>query len=1033
MAKLPGILDLGAVTGAPGRPVGTYDPSGFARGGQAIAAGVQAAGGGVAKLGEGVEAYSLDKNRWEYAQAHADFLSRKIDRDATLATDVNYGPDDSGKTMPERYGADIKDINAKSATLISDPRMRERFTSTTEPVVEQGIKTAEAHARGLENNALVAYVQQQGENFKGKAVSADDDTRAGIVDTYNGLVDGLVAKGARTPTEAVGMKQAWAQQYAVADLHYAFNSGDPRQIEAAIGRLRAQPGSPADITDHILQVEGTGPNPRSSATGAGQFIGSTWLDLIKKNRPDLADGRSDAELLALRADRGLGRDMTEAYRADNEAYLKRQGIAATPGAQYLAHFLGAAGATAVLQADPRQPVADALAKAVGPDKAKAMVEANPEVLRGQLSGSIARWADAKMGGSGGSAGHIYDLIPPPAREQLIGQGLAALHKTEVGDRVAFESGVADDVMAAGRAGELPAQGRSREQFIAEYGYEEGEKRYKTYGENLQLGIDAHAMAGMSAEDRAAMIERYTPQPGEGYVAAAKRQDLLVGVDKSIEAQHAAAEKRANALADAADKLVKERDEDPAAYAIKYLPGVSDSWGKLQDAMNGGTALDPAAAARDYAATTLYEQQRLGVAPDAQTVAPKSYVQSFRKAISAAADSDDATKRTGLIAQVHREAQVWGENWPSVMRQMAPTVQPIVRAIAAGADPVAMTRLLSLPEDENPAKILEEQSETKFKDLTGALNTEMAPFLKSLVGRQRDRDFGAYYGLGKKLAALYIRDGDDASTAAHKAFNALIGDRYEFRDTWRMPKSAGVSADDVQAGVEGAKLAISNGPQIATSLEDAKRDLNLTPQEEALYRRHVDNLTGPGGVDNPDGSRSSLYQAVQEHNGKFYNIPTVWNGKREVEKWTDPNNPERIMDVPNTTALANVTREGWDKFPSYATPEQADERYDKMHTYMERDTARFIEGRKGDPLWRLRLAINDAGVTDNRADSFSKFARGGKWVTSADNSGLNLVYDDKFVRTEDGAPLLMEWADLAKRGTGFRKDTAAGAASSAAGP
>ena len=160
---------------------------------------------------------------------------------------------------------------------------------------------------------------------------------------------------------------------------------------------------------------------------------------------------------------------------------------------------------------------------------------------------------------------------------------------------------------------------------------------------------------------------------------------------------------------------------------------------------------------------------------------------------------------------------------------------------------------------------------------------------------------------------------------------------------------------------------------------------------------------------------------------------MWNGKREVEKWTDPNDPQRIMDVPNKTALANVERAGWDKFPSYATPEQADERYDKMHGYMERDTARFIEGRKADPLWRLRPAINDVGATDSRADSFSKFARDGKWVTSADNSGLNLVYDDRFVRTDDGAPLLMSWDNLAKRGTGFRNDTAAAAATSVAGP
>jgi hypothetical protein len=37
------------------------------------------------------------------------------------------------------------------------------------------------------------------------------------------------------------------------------------------------------------------------------------------------------------------------------------------------------------------------------------------------------------------------------------------------------------------------------------------------------------------------------------------------------------------------------------------------------------------------------------------------------------------------------------------------------------------------------------------------------------------------------------------------------------------------------------------------------------------------------------------------------------------------------------------------------------------------------------------------------------------VTSADNSGLNLVYDDNFVRTEDGKPLFLSWRDLAARG------------------
>lgn len=108
--------------------------------------------------------------------------------------------------------------------------------------------------------------------------------------------------------------------------------------------------------------------------------------------------------------------------------------------------------------------------------------------------------------------------------------------------------------------------------------------------------------------------------------------------------------------------------------------------------------------------------------------------------------------------------------------------------------------------------------------------------------------------------------------------------------------------------------------------------------------HLKNLWGSGGVDNPDGSRSTLLQAVEEHNGRYYNIPTVWNGKIETEKWARPRDG-KVFDIPNKTALKNVERIGWDKFPSYATPEEADERYSKMHEYLERDTSDFFKTKK----------------------------------------------------------------------------------------
>ncbi len=142
------------------------------------------------------------------------------------------------------------------------------------------------------------------------------------------------------------------------------------------------------------------------------------------------------------------------------------------------------------------------------------------------------------------------------------------------------------------------------------------------------------------------------------------------------------------------------------------------------------------------------------------------------------------------------------------------------------------------------------------------------------------------------------------------------------------------------GQQSAPPAASNEPNLAA----ADQEMKLTPQEKSLYERHLKNLRSEGGVDNPDGSRSTLFQSVQPHDGKFYNIPTVWNGKIETEKWTDPKTG-KVFDVPNKTALANVEREGWDKFPSYATPEEADQRYEKMHQFMERDTGEYLKSKK----------------------------------------------------------------------------------------
>lgn len=147
-----------------------------------------------------------------------------------------------------------------------------------------------------------------------------------------------------------------------------------------------------DATDSIINAESGGnanaQNPNSSASGPGQFIDSTWLSTVKQHAPDVAAGKSDADLLALKTDPQLSRQMTAAYAADNQAFLKQQGLPVTPGTTYLAHFAGPQGAAKVLQADPSASVSDILGPAV--------MKANP-FLQGMNAQGLQAWAAKKMG------------------------------------------------------------------------------------------------------------------------------------------------------------------------------------------------------------------------------------------------------------------------------------------------------------------------------------------------------------------------------------------------------------------------------------------------------------------------------------------------------------------------------------------------------------------------------------------------------------------------------------------------------------
>ncbi|MFZ3181133.1 MAG: hypothetical protein WA156_13210 [Methylocystis silviterrae] len=157
------------------------------------------------------------------------------------------------------------------------------------------------------------------------------------------------------------------------------------------------------LVDRIVLSESQGnPDARnrfSSAAGLGQFVNATWMELIKKHRPDLAGALSDKEILDLRKDPQLSREITARYVEQNTSILMKKGLPVTPGSLYLAHFAGPGGAAAILSAPEDVDAATVIAS----------LDAQPSITRGKIVNGnpfmkgftvkdLKNWAHLKMQG-----------------------------------------------------------------------------------------------------------------------------------------------------------------------------------------------------------------------------------------------------------------------------------------------------------------------------------------------------------------------------------------------------------------------------------------------------------------------------------------------------------------------------------------------------------------------------------------------------------------------------------------------------------
>ena len=298
--------------------------------------------------------------------------------------------------------------------------------STSDEERDAAIKRAIGAAKGLQN--LNGW---DSETMQKKVMDASDKAIRQVIDdqidkgnyaeaTRLAIKYGAFAHGETVVKARQKIEQAYQDQV-IEDATANFKPGDVIQIPVNADSSKADTGNPIqDTVSRIIGYEsGNDPNiknKKSTAEGLGQFIDSTWTYMVRKYRPDIAKGKTDAQLKALKRDPALSREMTTRYVEENAALLKKHGFPVNVRNLYVMHFLGSGEGPKLLRADPNQPVSSFISAQ--------SINANKTVLSGKTAQQVLDWAARAMKVGKGGGGTSYVSIPtgdPVAMEKAIRQ------------------------------------------------------------------------------------------------------------------------------------------------------------------------------------------------------------------------------------------------------------------------------------------------------------------------------------------------------------------------------------------------------------------------------------------------------------------------------------------------------------------------------------------------------------------------------------------------------------------------------------
>lgn len=368
-------------------------------------------------------------------------------------------------------------------------------------------------------------------------------------------------------------------------------------------------------------------------------------------------------------------------------------------------------------------------------------------------------------------------LPPEERRRLQAQAEQGVVQSQALKRIEVAQQL-QDAQAAAEDGRDPFRYVLITDIRQAFDAPEADARITQLQRQSTLGLEIKSLATKSNQEIEAIIADAQPKEGEGdYAYKAQRFDALakegVRIEKDRTEQEAAAQ-----------KIAKERDDDPAAFTIRHFDNIAQAFAEADN--------DPRKLSQAVS-QSLELQRQVGVPEAKRRALPKDYAANEVAAFQSLPAEKAADRLASLQAQ-------FGAAWPAVFKDLSQAGLPDFTIVLGAADrsDQAQFRQALIEANRMGKSQLENLIPTSARtQLSQQVDLELDEFIRTLPPRQA----ALYRNAIEQVASFNAAKGKDVEQAAHEAARDILKN-YSIHDGYRVPVA--FDGEKVAAGLEQIK-------------------------------------------------------------------------------------------------------------------------------------------------------------------------------------------------------------------------------------